>query len=104
MGRTNPTFRDTLRHMEDQWQPYRRGLRRRDQPAFDDLWGMARGYADAGGYLNHANPTVVMLFSVCLAQQRRLNDLEDRLDEVVESDSEFGRVIQESEGGSCAHE
>jgi hypothetical protein len=80
MGRTNPTFRDTLRHMEEQWQPYRRALRHHDQDTFDTLWGYAREHADAGGYLSHPDPAVVMLFSVCLAQQRRLNDLETHID------------------------
>ena len=80
MGRTNPTFRDTLRHMEEQWQPYRRALRYHDQETFDTLWGYAREHADAGGYLSHSDPAVVMLFSVCLAQQRRLDELETYMD------------------------
>jgi hypothetical protein len=80
MGRTNPTFRDTLRNLEDQWSPYRRGLRRRDQDLFDTLWGYARSYADAGGYLNHADPEVVMLFSICVAQQRQIEMLRQRVD------------------------
>jgi hypothetical protein len=79
MGRTNPTFRDTLSGMEDQWQPYRRGLRRQDQDRFDTLWGYARDHADAGGYLNHPDPAIVMLMSICLGQQRRLDELQDRL-------------------------
>jgi hypothetical protein len=79
MGRTNPTFRDTLTGIEEQWQPYRRALRHRDQDRFDTLWGYARDYADAAGYLNHPDPAIVLLFSVCLGQQRRLDDLETRL-------------------------
>lgn len=80
MGRTNPTFRDTLRNLEEQWSPYRRGLRRRDQDLFDTLWGYARSYADAGGYLNHADPEVVMLFSICVAQQQQIEMLRQRVD------------------------
>lgn len=79
MGRTNPTFRDTLTGIEEQWQPYRRGLRHQDQARFDDLWGYARDYADAGGYLNHPDPAIVMLVSICLGQQRRLDELETQL-------------------------
>ncbi|MDL0127627.1 hypothetical protein [Halobacterium salinarum] len=82
MGRTNPTYRDTLRHMEDNWQPYRRALRRRDQDRFDALWGAARGYADAAGYLSHSDPSIAMLFSICLAQQRHI----DQLLEAIEHD------------------
>jgi hypothetical protein len=75
MGRTNPTYRDTLRDLESDWQAYRRGLRRRDQERFDALWGYTREYADAAGYLSHPDPSIVMLFSICLAQQRQLDEL-----------------------------
>jgi len=80
MGRTNPTFRDLLTSLEDDWQDYRRALRRPDQDRFDRLWEEARQHADAGGYLNHQNPMVVVLFSMLLAQQRRIEDLEAELE------------------------
>ena len=80
MGRTNPTYRDVLRSLEDNWQDYRRALRRPDQDRFDRLWEDARQYADAGGYLNHPDPMVVALVSMILAQERRLQDLEAELE------------------------
>jgi hypothetical protein len=80
MGRTNPTFRDLLTSLEDDWQNYRRALRRPDQDRFDRLWEHARQHADAGGYLNHQNPMVVVLFSMLLAQERRIEDLEAELE------------------------
>jgi hypothetical protein len=79
MGRTNPTFRDTLRQIENDWDSFRRGLRRRDHEHYDSLWKYAREHADAGGNLNHPNPTEVMLLSVCLGQQRRVAELEHRI-------------------------
>ncbi|UPW02233.1 hypothetical protein M0R88_09090 [Halorussus gelatinilyticus] len=80
MGRTNPTFRDLLTSLEDDWQDYRRALRRPDQDRFDRLWEDARQHADAGGYLNHQNPMVVVLFSMLLAQEKRIEDLEAELE------------------------
>ncbi|USZ67386.1 hypothetical protein NGM10_11685 [Halorussus salilacus] len=80
MGRTNPTFRDVLRSLRDSWEDYRRALRRPDQDRFDRLFEDARQYADAGGYLNHQNPMVVVLFSISLAQQKRIEDLEAELE------------------------
>jgi hypothetical protein len=80
MGRTNPTFRDLLTSLEGDWRDYRRALRRPDQDRFDRLWADARQYADAGGYLNHQNPMVVVLFSMLLAQERRMQDLEAELE------------------------
>jgi len=56
MGRTNPTYRDALRAIEERWQDFRRALRRRDQPRFDQLFAYAREHADASGLLNHQNP------------------------------------------------
>ena len=80
MGRTNPTYRDVLRSLEDNWQDYRRALRRPDQDRFDRLWEDARQYADAGGYLNYPDPMVVALVSMVLAHERRLQDLEAELE------------------------
>ncbi len=79
MGRTNPTYRDALRALEDRWGAFRRALRRRDQPRFDRLFEYAREHADAGGLLNHADPVVPALVSVALEQERRLDALEERV-------------------------
>jgi len=56
MGRTNPTYRDALRAIEERWAEFRRALRRRDQPRFDRVFEYAREHADASGLLNHQNP------------------------------------------------
>lgn len=82
MGRTNPTFRDTVRVLEDRWTPYRRALRRRDQEHFDALFSHARNYPDAASHLDHESPVVPILVAACLAQERRISRLESRLDEV----------------------
>lgn len=82
MGRTNPTFRDALRSISKRWEDFRRGLRRRDQERFDELFEYARAHADAGGLLNHQNPIVTALFSIDLEQEARLDDHEKRLAEL----------------------
>lgn len=80
MGRTNPTYRDTLRHLEDRWGAYRRALRRRDQPHFDRLWEQASNYADAAGYHNSERDLDLFLFSVAVAQERRIAELEETVE------------------------
>ena len=80
MGRTNPTYRDVLRTVQDNWTDYRRALRRPDQQRFDRLFEDVHQYADAGGYLNYQNPMPVVLFSIALAQQKRIEDLEAELE------------------------
>jgi hypothetical protein len=82
MGRTNPTYRDALRAIEERWADFRRALRRRDQPRFDQLFAYAREHADASELLNHQNPLLPALLSIDLEQEDRLDSHEDRLDEL----------------------
>jgi len=100
MGRTNPTYRDVLRAVRDDWSDYRRALRRPDQDRFDRLFEDARRYADAGGYLNAQNPMAVVLFSIALAQEQRIEDLEAELEgqRADGSTSEAGRDASASDG------
>ncbi|WP_135366648.1 hypothetical protein [Halosimplex halophilum] len=80
MGRTNPTFRDTLTALETRWDDYRRALRRGDQPYFDQLFTHAREHADASGLLNHREPMYPVLVSIALEQQRAINTLRSRVE------------------------
>jgi hypothetical protein len=82
MGRTNPTYRDALRAIEERWAGFRRALRRRDQPRFDRLFNYAYEHADASGLLNHQNPLLPMLFGIDLEQEARLDEHEERLKEL----------------------
>lgn len=85
MGRTNPTFRDALRAIEERWGEYRRALRRRDQPLFDQLFTYAREHADASGLLNHQNPMFPSLLSIDLEQESRLDAHGERLDDLEDA-------------------
>ena len=81
MGRSKPTFRNYLERFEGDWAPYRRALRRRDQPHFDRLFEAAREHADAAGQLDPTDPRLAILFSMLLAHERELAALRERLDE-----------------------
>lgn len=81
MGRTNPTYRDTLRHLEDGWSDYRRALRYQDQAHFDRLWEHAAAYADAAGYHNSTRTMDLVLVSILLAQERRIAELQASLED-----------------------
>jgi len=85
MGRTNPTYRDALRAIEERWQDFRRALRRRDQPRFDQLFVYAREHADASGLLNHQSPLLPALLSIDLEQESRLDEHKERLEELEEA-------------------
>lgn len=81
MGRTNPTFRDQLQRFEEEWQPYRRALRREQQADFDRLFERAADHASAAGYQNPSNPELAVLFSILLSQERELQQLKDEIDD-----------------------
>lgn len=92
MGRTNPTYRDAIRRLEQRWGDYRRALRPADRERFDRLIDDAREHADAGGNLNASEPVVPVLLSMALARERRIDGLGDRV-----SDLEADREDLESE-------
>jgi len=79
MGRTNPTYRDTLGHLEDEWSDFRRGLRHRDQEHWDQLWEQAAGYADAAGYHYTTRKLDLVMMSMVLAHERRITEAEKQV-------------------------
>jgi hypothetical protein len=80
VGRTNPTYRDRLTALEDEYGAYRRGLRASEQTHFDQLFEHGRTYAHAAGYLNHPEPEIAFLLSVLLAHERQIVRLTDSLE------------------------
>jgi hypothetical protein len=84
MGRTTPTYRDRLSGIETEWRAYRRSLRRADQGRFDDLFVYARDHADAAGHLNHADPLAPVWMAIALEQERRIDELEARVDALAD--------------------
>ena len=84
MGRTNPTFRDSIRRFRERWQPFRRALRRRYQARFDALLEQGDRFADAAGFQNPAEADVAILVSMLLGHEVDLDELEARVDELEE--------------------
>ena len=85
MGRTNPTFRDQLRHLEEQWATYRRALRYDHQDSFDRLFEHARAHADASGHQNPTDPMPAILLSIALEHERHLQEFEAELEELQQA-------------------
>ncbi|WP_123533944.1 hypothetical protein [Halosimplex salinum] len=104
MGRTNPTYRDFLRRLEDDWRSFRRGLRRRSQSDFDRLFERARDHADAAGYANGTDPEFAFLLSVLVAQERELRELRERVDAVETDRGDGGDASPASVGAGTGTE
>ncbi|MFB6133578.1 MAG: hypothetical protein ABEJ55_01140 [Halanaeroarchaeum sp.] len=82
MGKTRRTHRQLIEELaQEDWKPYRRTLRLREQPYYDDLWEVARKHADA---TKAANPRPIegALFSMALELLIELQETENELDEV----------------------
>lgn len=85
MGKTRLTYRDRLRHLyEDEWDDYRRGLRRPDQERYDRLTEKSFDFAVAGDNLNPRDVQTGAWLSMLLAQQREIDQLRDRLNDLEE--------------------
>jgi hypothetical protein len=73
--------------LESDFSAYRRALRASEQEYFDRLFEHGRTYAHAAGYLNHPDPEIPYLFSVLLAQERRIAELSDQIEMLQEASS-----------------
>lgn len=81
MGKTRPTYRNELDDFTDDWRSFRRALVREYQPHWDELIRDARNHAHAAGNQNPVNPRWGIVFSMMLAQQRRIAELEMKLED-----------------------
>ena len=87
MGKTNPTYRDQLSSLQDEWErTYGRSLRRQHRPAFDRLWNQARHFADAAGERNHVDSEKTVLLTMLHSHEMRIANFEEQLDELRDLD------------------
>lgn len=96
MGRTNPTYRDSLERYESSWKPFRRALRRDRKADFDRLFDRAHEFAAASGQQNPADPHRTVVLSMLLSQERELRRLRERVDALEAEDG--GRPAGDGRG------
>ena len=83
MGKTVPSYRMALEFEIERWKSFRKALTtEEDREAFDELMGMCRNNAMAGGAA--CNPIIFepMVMSIVLAQQEKIRKLEAQLNEI----------------------
>jgi hypothetical protein len=76
MGRTVPTFTAVIQQEMDSWSKFRRGLRREDQEALDDLFRAARLQLAGSAYAARPIPFESIAMSMLLSQHRTILRLE----------------------------
>src|SRR5262245_27418166 len=80
MGRTVPTFTMVIQQEMESWSKYRRGLRREDQQALDDLFRAARLQLAGSAYAARPIPFESIVMSMLITQQRMIKELQRRLE------------------------
>ena len=84
MGKTVPSYRMALEFEIERWKGFRKSLQSEEErEAFDWLMDMCRNNAMASGAA--CNPIIFepMVLSILLAQKKKLNELEFKLNEVL---------------------
>ena len=75
MGRTVPTYRLALERMAQQWNDFKRALRKDDREAFESLINRARMHASAATYAISLDPTESAFLSMLLEHEKELIQL-----------------------------
>lgn len=80
MGRTVPTFTMVVQAEMDTWSKFRRGLRKEDQDALDELFRSARMQLASSAYAARPIPFESIVMSMLIMQQRMIKELQRPLD------------------------
>jgi hypothetical protein len=75
MGRTVPTFTMVIQAEMETWAKFRRGLRKEDQEALDELFRAARMQLAGSAYAARPIPFESIVMSMLIMQQRMIKDL-----------------------------
>lgn len=76
MGRTVPTFTQVVQAEMESWSKFRRGLRKEDQDALDELFRAARLQLASSAYAARPIPFESIVMSMLVMQQRMIKDLQ----------------------------
>jgi hypothetical protein len=85
MGKTVESYRMAIEDEINRWKGFEKALRTEDREAFEALMDACRSYASAGS--NATQPILFepMVMSILLFQQKRIKQLEKKLDAIQQS-------------------
>jgi DNA-binding response OmpR family regulator len=90
LGRTVATYRLALESMAQQWNDFRRALRKGDREAFDALMNRARMHASAATYAISLDPTESALLSMLLEHEKEILALRKELEKKEDGEEQDG--------------
>lgn len=73
MGRTVPSFRQVVESEYNSLEKFKRGLRKKDREILDELIYKSRLHTQAGGYAEILDPMHVILISMIIELQKRVD-------------------------------
>jgi hypothetical protein len=82
MGRTVPTFTNLIDAELSSWSKFRRGLRKEDQEAFDEIFRAAKLHLAENFYAMRAVPFESMMMSILIEQQKAIRKLEKEVEKL----------------------
>jgi hypothetical protein len=82
MGRTVPTFTMVIQQEMESWGKFRRGLRKEDQDALDELFRAARLQLAGSAYAARPIPFESITMCMLLAQHRMIMELGRRIEQL----------------------
>jgi hypothetical protein len=82
MGRTVAPFSQVLEAEFENWNKFRRALRREDQEAFDGLFAAAKYHVAAMVYASRLTPLEAILMGILVEHQKAIAQLKGRIREV----------------------
>ena len=83
MGRTTASITQVFLEEKAAFARFRRGLRRRDQLALDELFADAQQHLAAAGYAAHALPFETFLLAMLLEERKRSWRLEGEIERLM---------------------
>jgi hypothetical protein len=79
MGRTVPTFTNIIDNELSSWSKFRRGLRKEDQEAFDEIFQAARIHLAENFYAMRTIPFESVVVSMLIEQRKAIRLLQARV-------------------------
>ena len=80
MGRTVPSYRQALESEIERWKSFRKGLRRKDAEAFDQMMNACRLFASAGSMATRPILLEAIFMSILLHQEKAIMEIKEKLD------------------------
>ena len=80
MGRTVPSYRQALESEIERWKSFRKGVRRKDAEAFDQMMNACRLFASAGSMATRPILLEAMFMSILLHQEKAIMEIKEKLD------------------------